>query len=537
MCGITGFFDPSFTINPEAYQPIITHMSATLYHRGPDDSGAWMDVTKGIVLGFRRLAIIDLPTTGHQPMVSGNGRYVMVFNGEVYNFGDIRQELLALGHTFRGTSDTEVMLAAISQWGVELSLIRFNGMFAFVLWDRQNCALTLARGRIGIKPLYYGWAKHVFLFGSELKSFKANPAFHTDIDREALFLFIRHSYVPPPFLIFKNIHKLQPGTYITISGENIDRNPLPQPYWSLFNVVQDGLDHPYKGDDQEAVDEFETILSDSIRRRMIADVPLGAFLSGGVDSSTIVALMQAQSPLPVKTFTIGYAEKRFNEANYAREVAEYLKTDHTELYVSPDDAVSVIPKLPVLYDEPFSDSSQIPTFLVSQLARPKVTVNLSGDGGDELFYGYDRYFQTDRISKFTSLFNGSLADVGIQFLRAATSDQLKWLWKGLGGYSTGTKMHQTIDRMVKLAGMFKLRSPEEIHFRFVTHLIDPRGTVLGGNEPATILLDKSKWPSLRNFNETMMYLDQMTYLPGDILAKVDRASMGGQPRGKGASAG
>jgi asparagine synthase (glutamine-hydrolysing) len=526
MCGITGFFDPCFSLQTDAYCQIISRMSDTLYHRGPDDSGIWLDKSKGIGFGFRRLAILDLSPAGHQPMESANEQYVIIFNGEVYNYDEIRQELLTHGHTFRGTCDTEVMLAAISEWGVEKSLNRFNGMFAFALWNRKNCTLTLARDRLGIKPLYYGWINNVFLFGSELKSLEANPAFHAEINREALCLFLRHNYVPAPYSIFENIFKLFPGSYITLSGEAVNQQPVPHRYWSLFNTAQDGVDHPFRGNDLDAIDELDALLRDSIRLRMIADVPLGAFLSGGIDSSTIVALMQAQSPTPVKTFTIGFHEKLYNEADHARNVATYLGTDHTELFVSPDEARSVIPNLPTLYDEPFADSSQIPTFLVSKLTRQKVTVSLTGDGGDELFCGYNRYSRTNRIAQFTSFMNGSLANVGNQFLTTITSTRFKSFWEGLGGYSPGTNMQRTRFRIVTLAENLKRRPIEEIYFNYFSTWKDPEQIVMGGKEPATILQDKSMWPSFRNFEDTMMYLDTMTYLTDNNLAKVDRASMG-----------
>ena len=526
MCGITGFFDPSSTLAAPDYAHIITAMMDTIVHRGPDDSGFWKDDAKGIVLGFRRLAIVDLTPTGHQPMISADGRFVIVFNGEIYNFEDIRQELMQFGHTFRGTSDTEVMLQAVCQWGIETALPRFNGMFAFALWDRQECKLVLARDRMGIKPLYYGWMNHVFMFGSELKTIQSNPAFRGVINRDALSLYLRHNYIPAPYSIYDDIHKLLPGTFISIPMDGINQTPQPQPYWSVFNAVQDGLSHPYQGSDQEAIEELEGLLKKSIRQRMIADVPLGAFLSGGVDSSTIVAMMQTQSTMPVKTFTIGFNEQGYNEAKYAKKVAEYLKTDHTELYVTSEEARSVIPSLPKLYDEPFSDSSQIPTFLVAQLARQKVTVSLSGDGGDELFYGYDRYLWMDRIYRFTTLMNGSLAAAGSKLLRFGASGRFDRAWNSLGEVTSVARFQRTRDRMIKLADSFNHQSPENIYRDLSSHWKTPDQIVINGREPLTVFLDKSKWPLFHNFGETMMYLDMMSYLPDDILVKVDRASMG-----------
>jgi len=404
--------------------------------------------------------------------------------------------------------------------------VRFNGMFAFALWDRQEHRLTLARDRVGIKPLYYGWMNHVFLFGSELKALKANPAFRAEINRDALSLYLRHNYIPAPHSIYRQIYKLQPGTFLSITPDDGERLPESQPYWRLYDSVQNGARRPFTGSDQEAVDELETLLKGSIRQRMIADVPLGAFLSGGVDSSTIVAMMQTQSRKPVKTFTIGFEEKEYNEANYAGAVAHHLKTDHTELYVSPKDALAVIPGLPALYDEPFSDSSQIPTFLVAQLARQKVTVSLSGDGGDELFAGYDRYDWMKKILVYKSFMNGSLAGVESQILSLAASSKLDVLWSGLGGNKIGSRMQRSRDRMIKVAELLKHPSEELAYLDLVSLWKNPDQIVLNGKEPQTLLLDRSRWPTFRNFTETMMYLDSMTYLPDDIMAKVDRASMG-----------
>jgi asparagine synthase (glutamine-hydrolysing) len=526
MCGIAGYFDPSFRLKPENYSQMITEMTNQIIHRGPDDSGTWLDESRGIVLGFRRLAIVDLTPTGHQPMLSADGRFVMVFNGEVYNFEEIREELYGSGHTFRGTSDTEVMLEAISEWGIKKALSRFNGMFAFALWDRLEGHLILARDRVGIKPLYYGWMNGVFLFGSELKALRTHPAFETHINRDALSLYLRHNYIPAPFSIYEHISKLQPGTFLTINGNDVQKIHDAKPYWSMFETVQGGAHHPFEGSDSEAVDELESLLKGSIRQRMISDVPLGAFLSGGVDSSLIVALMQTQSSVPVKTFTIGFDEKNYNEAVFARAVAGHLKTDHTELYVSADDARAVIPKLPALYDEPFSDSSQIPTFLVAQLARQSVTVSLSGDGGDELFAGYERYQWMRKITGFTSLMNGSMAGAGSRLLNWSASDSFNGFWKILGSNRVGGGTQRTRDRMVKLSEVFKHQPDEQIYKELLSHWKNPDQVVRKGHEPQTILLDRSRWPAFRNFTETMMYLDMMTYLPDDILVKVDRASMG-----------
>src|SRR5687767_14813681 len=394
MCGITGFWNFSDSETNDKLTAVVNRMTHIIRHRGPDDSGIWVDQESGVALGFRRLAILDLSPTGHQPMFSANERYVMVFNGEIYNYAELRTELDSAGCTFCGTSDTEVMLAGILEWGLEKAVARFNGMFAIALWDRHGKRLHLIRDRIGVKPLYYGWFGNTLLFGSELKSLAAHPAFKPEIDRQSLTLYLRYGYVPAPFSIYQGVKKQEPGTILTF-GEGEKRAEAKQiRYWSAREAVERGIQNPFQGDDREAVCELDTLLKASVRDRMIADVPLGAFLSGGIDSSTVVAMMQVQSTRPVKTFTIGFQETGYNEADYAKDVASHLKTDHTELYVSPRDAMDVIPQLAFMFDEPLGDSSQIPTHLVSRLARQHVTVSLSGDGGDELFGGYSRYLNS-----------------------------------------------------------------------------------------------------------------------------------------------
>ena len=351
MCGITGFLDLSAgRMSSAELIPTVTRMADAICHRGPDDLGVWADAEVGLALGFRRLAILDLSPTGHQPMLSADERYVMVYNGEVYNFAELREKLESLGHTFRGTSDTEVMLAAIVQWGLEAAVRRFNGMFAIALWDRRQKVLHLVRDRIGIKPLYYGWCKDVFLFGSELKALRAHPAFEAAINRDALSLLLRYSYIPVPYSIYKNINKLSPGTILSLPLNSGQRDGTLMTYWSVREAVEQGMKDPFRGTPDEAVGELDALLRESVRLRMIADVPLGAFLSGGIDSSAIVALMQTQSRLPVKTFTIGFYERGYNEAEYAKAIASHLGTDHTELYITPEAAMAVIPRLPALYD-------------------------------------------------------------------------------------------------------------------------------------------------------------------------------------------
>lgn len=524
MCGITGFFGSVRRKKADELSITVARMAATLHHRGPDDGGVWVDAETGIALGHRRLSIVDLSPEGHQPMLSAGGRYVIVYNGEVYNFMDLRRRLESQGCRFRGHSDTEVMLAAIEQWGLEEAVRRFVGMFAFALWDRKEHVLHLVRDRLGIKPLYYGWMGKTLLFGSELKALRAHPDFEGRIDRNALALFLRHNYIPAPYCIYQGIYKLPPGCMLSINGYS---TPMPVPYWSAREVVQRGSADHFDGSEDEAADQLEILLTEAVRLRMVADVPLGAFLSGGVDSSTVVALMQAQSQRPVETFTIGFYEDEYNEAEDAKAVARHLGTDHTELYVTPEEAMAVIPRLPVLYDEPFADSSQIPTFLVSQLARRHVTVSLSGDGGDELFAGYNRYFWCRSIWRKIGWMPGTLKKAAAGGLKALTPQSWEFLFKRLGPVlPERVKQRNPGDKLHKLAEVLVADRPEVMYLNLASHWKDPASLVPGAIEPATALNDPGQWADLHDFTGRMMYLDLVTYLPDDILTKVDRASMG-----------
>ncbi|MFQ5922892.1 MAG: asparagine synthase (glutamine-hydrolyzing) [Anaerolineales bacterium] len=525
MCGITGFWLPEEAPEVDLLSTVRS-MADTLAHRGPDDSGEWVDASPGLALGFRRLAIIDLTPSGAQPMQSNSGRYVIVFNGEVYNFGALRAELERQGHRFRGGSDTEVMLEAVEQWGVERAVSRFIGQFAFALWDRQKHNLYLVRDRLGIKPLYYGWMGPTLVFGSELKALKANPLFENQIDRNSLTLYFRYNYIPAPYAIYEGIRKQLPGTILTFRSPNKD-DVTETTYWSARAVAEEGVSRRFNGTAQETIDELERRLTDSVELRMIADVPLGAFLSGGIDSSTTVALMQGLSNRPVKTFTIGFHEGDYDEAAHARKVAAHLGTDHTELYVSPEEAQAVIHRLPKLYDEPFADSSQIPTFLISQLARRDVTVSLSGDGGDELFGGYNRYFRGRTIWNRAGKLPSALRRVGA---RAITSVSPQSWDRSLAvlepAIPPSYREPMPGDKLHKLAEVLAVDSPESMYHGLVSHWREPDNVVLGGMEPVTLLTDRSQWARLSDFTERMMYLDLLTYLPNDILTKVDRASMG-----------
>ncbi|MBD1878440.1 asparagine synthase (glutamine-hydrolyzing) [Coleofasciculus sp. FACHB-T130] len=525
MCGITGFWDISRQKSALEMQAIARKMSDALLHRGPDDGGAWVDAAAGIALGHRRLAIVDLSPQGHQPMVSANGRYIIVFNGEIYNFLDLRRELERLGHRFRGGSDTEVMLAAFTEWGLQQAVQQFNGMFAFALWDCQERVLHLCRDRLGEKPLYYGWMGKTLLFGSELKALKAYPHFHCEINRDALALFVRHNYIPTPYSIYQGIYKLAPATVLTWNGGENRSSPIP--YWSAKQIAESGVTNSFAGSEAEAAEKLETLLQEAVKLRMMADVPLGAFLSGGIDSSTIVAMMQRVSSQPVKTFTIGFYENSYNEAAYAKAVAQHLGTDHTELYVTAEEALAVIPKLPTLYDEPFSDSSQIPTFLVSQLARQQVSVALSGDGGDELFGGYNRYFLVSKIWQQIGWIPPTMRQVAADALTNLSPDKWNQAFSYVDSRLPAQLQHPNPgDKIHKLAEILAMPNPEAIYRSFLSHWKNPEVLVIGSREPPTVLSDRQQWANLPSFMQRMMYLDTVTYLPDDILVKVDRASMG-----------
>jgi asparagine synthase (glutamine-hydrolysing) len=526
MCGIAGFVESRPT-GAAGLEARARRMADQLVHRGPDDSGLWTDPAVGLGLGFRRLSILDLSPAGHQPMCSASGRYVIVFNGEVYNFSELRGSLEPRGHTFRGHSDTEVMLAAVEEWGLEAAVRRFVGMFAFALWDRRDRTLHLVRDRLGIKPLYYGFSHGTLLFASELKAIRAHPDFKPEIDRSALTLLVRHGYVPTPYSIYCGVSKLTPGSIISfrIDGGKDPALARSRPYWSFREFAEQGEREPFPGSDEEACSELERLLKDAVGLRMIADVPLGAFLSGGIDSSTVVALMQAQSTSQVKTFTIGFEERRYDEAAYARQVAAHLGTDHTELYVAPEEARSVIPKLPALFDEPFADSSQIPTYLVSRLARQKVTVSLSGDGGDELFGGYTHYTRAPWLWSRMRRIPGPLR----QALAVIISTPGVGAYNRLLGRKQMASEHSRPgtagEKIHKLAEALAVRDAWELHRHFSSHWKRPARLVIGGQEPLTIFTDPSRRPPLSGVASRMLATDTLGYLPDDILTKVDRASM------------
>ena len=537
MCGLTGFLQAKSLDSDQAYV-LATRMGDRIAHRGPDDSGVWCDAGAGIGLSHRRLSIIDPSPAGHQPMMSASGRYVITFNGEIYNHLSLRESLekgtLSLSpaaashrgeYAWRGHSDTETLLACFDAWGIKATIKKSIGMFAFAIWDRKTRTLTLGRDRLGEKPLYYGWQGDTFLFGSELKALKAHPAFLAKIDRNSLALLMRHNYIPAPYSIYQYIAKLQPGCLLVVSLNQRELHLMP--YWSGKQVVEDGLEQPFTGSPSEAVDALESMLKDAVNQQMVADAPLGAFLSGGVDSSTVVALMQAQSNRPVRTFSIGFHEDHYNEAQYAKTVAQHLGTMHTELYVTSKDALDVIPQLSSLYDEPFSDSSQVPTFLVSKMARQHVTVALSGDAGDELFGGYNRYVLTShwwsRLAHspvgIRRALAGAITAASPQAWDTFLKPLLTVLPRSAGVTTVGDKLH-------KGASVLTSRSAAELYRGLVSHWSDPESLVLGAKEPATVLTDPTRQPLMKDEVEKMMALDMLSYLPDDILTKVDRAAMG-----------
>ncbi len=525
MCGIVGFWSQG----PALVDPCasLSRMTEAIRHRGPDDEGQWYDQREQLAFGHRRLSILDLSAEGHQPMESSDGRFVIIFNGEIYNFRDLRAGLNGRRISFRGHSDTEVMLAVIESRGLHEAVRSFSGMFAFALYDRKQRSLHLVRDRLGEKPLYYGWMDHSLLFGSELKALQRHPAWQGDIDRGALSVFLRHGYIPGPLSIYRGIHKVLPGTIVTFRPNAPREEPEIVEYWSARDAAEAGTSAPFQSDVPDVLDRMDALLREIVGREMVADVPLGAFLSGGIDSSLIVALMQAQSTNKVRTFTIGFNEPEFNEATFAKSVAEHLGTDHTELYVTPADALAVVPKLPTLYDEPFADPSQIPTYLVSELARRHVTVSLSGDGGDELFGGYSRYLVGRRLwrllttvpypmrrmlARSIKMIQPGLWQAVIKPLQFVLPDRVG---DGLSGH-----------RVHRVADVVSVETAEAMYHDMMSHWRNPAAIVQGGIEPRTALTDDRRWAALEGILPRMMYLDMVSYLPDDILVKVDRASMG-----------
>ncbi len=502
-------------------------MSERLTHRGPDNTGFWQDDAAGIGLAHCRLSILDLSPAGNQPMTSPSGRFRLVMNGEIYNHLILRRDLGSI--PWRGHSDTETLLAAIDTWGLSTTLDRIVGMFAFALWDGQTRTLTLVRDRFGEKPLYYGQVKKGLVFASELKALRAFPGCDNPIDRQALTLFVRHNYIPTPWTCYERIWKLPSGCCATFQSQDVlrhDRGRI-QPYWSALETARQGLESPFEGNDHEAVDELEKVLHQSLEGQMLADVPLGAFLSGGIDSTTVVALMQAQSSRPIKTFTIGFHHGEYNEAEHARAVAHHLGTDHTEWYLTGRDALDIIPELPEIYDEPFGDASQIPTHLLSLLTRQHVTVALSGDGGDELFGGYNRYFWTMNLWHTLKRIPSRLRPLLSKAIQTLSPVMWDRLFRAFGPLLPGGHLRYTApgDKLHKLAYLLTADHPRDIYTRLISPWRDPSDLVVDGIEPCSALLDPEGWPDFPAFEQNMMLMDTISYLPDDILTKVDRAAM------------
>lgn len=527
MCGVNGFFNGHTTVSAHT---AIAQMNAAIDHRGPDAGDTWLDDNTGLVLGHQRLAILDLSSAGAQPMHSACGRYVLAFNGEIYNHLQLREQLKSEGHTsaWRGHSDTETLLVCFVTWGIEKTLQATVGMFAIVLWDRQQQILTLARDRMGEKPLYWGWQGQSLYFSSELKGLKAHPAFKTDINRDAITLLLRHNCIPAPYSIYQGIEKLRPGHWLqlTLADINKAKSAQPQAYWRFNDIVEAGLADPFTGSPEQAIDMLESALMKSVGGQMLSDVSLGAFLSGGIDSSTVVALMQAQSSRPVKTFTIGFDDAGYNEATHAQAVAKHLGTEHTELHMRPEDALAVIPKLSSIYCEPFSDSSQIPTFLVSQLARQHVTVALSGDGGDELFGGYNRYLMAQQVWNKSRKMPKPLRHLAASSLTALSPKSWDTLFNTLSPViPKRLNLRTPGDKAHKLAGVLNIDSEKDFYQTLTSHWQHPDQLVIGAQEPTTLISDSNCWPQTDSFQHAMMAMDAQTYMTDDILVKVDRAAM------------
>jgi len=529
MCGIAGFVERGRGRSAAEMEALATRMGDALLHRGPDDGGAWADAAAGVALANRRLAIVDLSPAGHQPMVSASGRYRIVFNGELYDFLPLREELEGKGCAFRGRSDTEVLLAAVETWGLVEALRRSSGMFAFALWDGHERKLHFARDRVGEKPLYLGWQGDAFLFGSELKALRAHPAWRGEIDRDVLALFLRFGYVPRPWSIFEGISQLEPGCVLTLSEADIAARATPEAvaWWSAQEAFRAGVEHPFRGDEREATDRLEALIGDAVARQMIADVPLGAFLSGGIDSSTIVALMQARSTRPVKTFTMGFREAEHDEAPHARAVAAHLGTHHEEMLVTPAEALAVIPMLPDIYDEPFADSSQVPTYLVARMARRHVTVSLSGDAGDELFGGYNRYVWARNAARGMGWMPRSARRAVAAAIRAVPTRTWTRAMRAAGPLAPRVARSPGAGgRLHRLAEVATFSDVRELYLRLVSLWDPPGGLAVSGREPATRLVTSMReGVAWRDLAEQLAFLDFVTYLPDDILVKVDRACM------------
>jgi asparagine synthase (glutamine-hydrolysing) len=526
MCGITGLFDPGRATSPEEFARVVSAMTATLEHRGPDAHGLWSDAEHGVAFGHRRLAVVELGVEGAQPMVSRNGRWVLVFNGEIYNHPELRGRLANEGVAFRGGSDTEVLLEAVGHWGLEAALDAAEGMFAIGLWDRQDRALHLIRDRFGEKPLYYGWIGRRLAFGSELKALCSVPGFSPEIDRDAVALYLRHNCIPAPHTIYRGVAKLLPGQRIVIgAGSPVGVLPVPIVHWSARDAIDRARDQPLEGSRDEMADRLEEVLSASIASRMEADVPVGAFLSGGIDSSVVVALMQQHSSHRVRTFTIGFANPLFDESADAAAVAAHLGTDHTPLQVGDSAALDLVPQIPDIWDEPFGDVSAIPMHLVSRLARTQVTVALSGDGGDELFAGYNRHAWLERLWARASPLPDRVRRAAGSALLAVPPGLVDGVGRASALLPARMRIRNPTYKVTKVAKVLSSSGPEDAYLALVSLWDDAESLVLGAGDNVSLASRPSEWPALDGITEQMMWLDLVGYLPDDILTKLDRAAM------------
>jgi asparagine synthase (glutamine-hydrolysing) len=523
MCGIAGFVTNNIKID---YNTVLTEMGAAIEKRGPDDSGIWFDSEKGVGLSHRRLSILDLSPLGRQPMTSSNKRYIIVFNGEIYNHMSLRHQLQNDFDNilWNGNSDTETILFLIEKYGITEGIKLLTGMFALAIWDSLENNLYLVRDRIGEKPLYYGWQGNTFIFSSELKSFHKHPDFKKEIDVNSLSLYFKYNYVPFPHSIYKGISKLKPGSILKVSRDSKVTSSIT--YWDFENIVNESrtVGKGSKKNIEQHIFELESLLTETIKGQMLSDVPLGAFLSGGIDSSLIVSIMQSISTKPVKTFTIGFGDKEYNEANYAKIIAEYLGTDHTELYVSPNDAIAIIPSLPLIYDEPFADSSQIPTYLVSKLAKSQVSVSLSGDAGDELFSGYNRYILVYKywpIIKLIPLIIRKKIAFLLTMISPAFYDKFNH-FVSVVSYRKIKLPNNLGDKLHKFTSLLYSKNQYDLYDKLISHWNCDDNLVVGQTNK-----DNSSYSPFSNLSdiERMMAIDTMTYLPDDILVKVDRAAM------------
>ena len=525
MCGIAGILERDRSSGAARLTEIATQMADSLAHRGPDGAGVWADADAGVALSHRRLAVVDLSPAGHQPMRSESGRYTLTFNGELYDHVPLRRRLEGLGHEFRGSSDTEVLLAAIEEWGLRAALQRSNAMFGLALWDRDERVLSLARDRLGEKPLYYGHAGRAVVFGSELRALRRHPDFRPPVDRQSLALYLRHTYIPAPHSIFERTWKLPAGTILTIPSAPGAALPDPEPFWSLRDVARAGIAAPL-ADEATAADALEQLLSDSVQLRLQADVPVGAFLSGGVDSSLVVATAQrVQATRAVRTFTIAMPDLALDESADAAAVAAHLGTDHTSVELSAADALELVPRLPVLYDEPFADPSELPTLLVSEVARRDVTVALSGDGGDELFGGYNRHVFGPAA--------WARARRAPRWMRAGAARGLVAVppagWDAAGRWAGRARPSLDLpnlgDKVHRLARLLRVADEHDVYLALASQWEDPAALVGIACEPVTLARDPSRLPPGAGLTETMLYLDTMMALADGMLCKVDRASM------------